>query len=176
VFNPEHDRVAQFRAGRLGASLVEDVLLEQRVEGLHGRVVRGRDDSSHRSIQLIRLQDPLEGSGPELTASVAVNHHGALGLAPGDGLTKGRAGEIGRLPRVDRVADDAVREDVLDRAEVELALGYSVMSVSQTSLGAGARNSRWTRSSLTAGPGVLPDALRPFFVVVDQIRWVRQSL
>src|SRR5271163_3192747 len=38
------------------------------------------------------------------------------------------------------------------------------MSVSHTMSGAGAEKSRCTRSSATGGPGVLPDALRPFLV------------
>ena len=49
------------------------------------------------------------------------------------------------------------------------------MSVNHTSSTRAAWKLRWTRSSCTAGPGVFPEPLRPFFVVVDHTRWAMQS-
>ncbi len=46
LLDPGHDRDPQFLAG-VPNSAVEDVLLKQREEGLHGGVVAGRADASH---------------------------------------------------------------------------------------------------------------------------------
>jgi hypothetical protein len=47
------------------------------------------------------------------------------------------------------------------------AVGCSVMSVTHTWSGAGAVKSRCTRSSCTAGPGLLPLRRRPLRTVAD---------
>ena len=47
--------------------------------------------------------------------------------AAGDGVVQRGDGQPGLHPRVDGVADDPVGEDVLDRAEVELALAGAVL-------------------------------------------------
>lgn len=51
------------RAPGLG---VEDVVLQQAVEGLHGRVVPGSAHAPHRSDQAVVLQSPEELCGAEL--------------------------------------------------------------------------------------------------------------
>jgi len=50
-----------------------------------------------------------------------------LGGAPRDGVVERRDRESGLHPRVDRVADDPVGVDVLERAQVELALDRLVL-------------------------------------------------
>lgn len=46
ALDPGHDRNPEFFAGGPGTA-VEDVLLQQREEALHGRVVAGRTDPAH---------------------------------------------------------------------------------------------------------------------------------
>src|SRR5271165_4190351 len=154
---------------------VEDVLLEQRVEGLHRGVVTGRGDPSHRSPEPGRLEDGPDGPRAELPCSVGVDDHGARGLSAGDRLAQGRRRQLGSHAGPEGIADDAPGAQVLQETAVELALGCSVMSVSQTSSGWAAVKPRWIKSSWTAGPGSLPAARRPFFVVTDQIRCSRHS-
>jgi len=55
VLDPHEDRVGEL--GSRGPALaVQDVLLEQRVEGLHGGVVAGRRDPAHRPGEVVRLE------------------------------------------------------------------------------------------------------------------------
>jgi hypothetical protein len=60
VLDPHEDRVGEL--GSRGPALaVQDVLLEQRVEGLHGGVVAGRGDPAHRPGEVVRLEHRHEG-------------------------------------------------------------------------------------------------------------------
>ncbi len=61
AFDPDHDGDPQLLAGIPGAP-VEDVLLQQAEEALHGGVVTGRADTAHRSDQAVPLQRPLGGA------------------------------------------------------------------------------------------------------------------
>jgi hypothetical protein len=74
-FDPVDDPGAELVAG-LPALPVEDVLLEQREEGLHRGVVAARADAAHRADHLVVLvvrEASGEGSGTELAASVGVD-------------------------------------------------------------------------------------------------------
>ena len=50
----------------------------------------------------------------------------SVDIAERDGVSEGSDGEIGRHPGVDRVPDDAVGLEVLDRAEVLYPLAIAV--------------------------------------------------
>jgi len=66
------------------------------------------------------LEAGREGPGTELAAAVGVNDH-ADGVASGSRVVERVDSELGGHPGADRVADDALRADVFDRAAVELA-------------------------------------------------------
>ncbi len=59
----------------------------------------------------------------KLTASVAVDHAAGDVAAHHDGVLERPDSQVRLHPRVDGVSDDLVGEHVLDRAEIELALG-----------------------------------------------------
>jgi len=60
VLDPHEDRAGEL--GSRGPALaVQDVLLEQRVEGLHGGVVAGRGGPAHRPGEVVRLEHRHEG-------------------------------------------------------------------------------------------------------------------
>lgn len=128
LFDPGHDREAQLLSGGPAAG-VEDVLLQQREERLHRCVVSCGADASHRADEVEGVECGDELSGPELAASVAVDDAAAdRGQATvGDGVGEGVDGERCLHPVADRVADDPVGADVLDRAEVEPALTGPVL-------------------------------------------------
>ena len=63
VLDPLDDLVAELGTGPPAAATVEDVLLEQGVEGLYGGVVAGGADSTHRPGESRGLEDRPEGSG-----------------------------------------------------------------------------------------------------------------
>ena len=54
-FDPGDNRDPQLVTG-LPATAVEDVLLQQREEGLHRRVVTGGTDLAHRPVQVLLVQ------------------------------------------------------------------------------------------------------------------------
>src|SRR3954454_5929090 len=58
------------RSQTRSAGRVEDVLPQQREEGLHRCVVAGGADPAHRALQMVRLQRGNELPGPELTLSL----------------------------------------------------------------------------------------------------------
>src|SRR3954469_18367946 len=87
--DPGDDGLPQCLAG--GPVLaVEDVLLQQREEGLHGGVVSGRADSAHGSGQLMPVEGVDELPAAELRSALgmrdAAGHVAAVGMAPGDGV------------------------------------------------------------------------------------------
>src|SRR5665647_829467 len=59
AFDPGDDRQAKLIAG-VPAAPVQDVLLQQGEEGLHGGVVPGRPDPAHGSDQVVDGQSPDE--------------------------------------------------------------------------------------------------------------------
>jgi hypothetical protein len=70
------------------------------------------------------LRRPLESA---LRSAIRVNDATSHVTAHRDGVAQRAHGQLGLHPRVDRVADDPVGVDVLDRAEVELALAGAVL-------------------------------------------------
>jgi hypothetical protein len=69
--DPGHDRDPELFAG--GPDLtIEDVLLEQGEERLHGGVVATGTDLAHRSDQVVTAQGGHELPRPELAAPVGV--------------------------------------------------------------------------------------------------------
>ncbi len=110
---------------------IQDGLLQQREERLHGGVVAGRGDLAHGSDQVVTAQCGQELPGPELAAPVAVHdasgHVSTADPAAGNGGAECVHGQ-GRLHSVaDGVPHDPVRVHVLDRAQVDLALVGSVL-------------------------------------------------
>jgi len=57
LLDPGHDRDPQFLAGG-PRSAVEDVLLQQAEEGLHGRVVTCRPDPRYRANDPVQVERP----------------------------------------------------------------------------------------------------------------------
>jgi hypothetical protein len=72
ALNPHEDRVGEL-SSRGPAPAVQDVLLEQRVEGLHGGVVAGRRDPAHRPGEVARLEHRHEGPRSKLAPAVGMN-------------------------------------------------------------------------------------------------------
>jgi hypothetical protein len=62
-----------------------------------------------------------------LRSAIGVEHAAGDVTAPGDGVVERGHGQPGLHPRVDGVPDDPVGVDLLDRAEVELALTGAVL-------------------------------------------------
>src|SRR5699024_8139141 len=71
ALDPMRDGRSQFISGIPGPA-VEDVVLEQRKEALHGGVVAGRADPAHRSDHAVGADRPLHLLRPELRSSIAV--------------------------------------------------------------------------------------------------------
>ena len=70
------------------------------------------------------LRRPVDST---LAPAVAVNDHGSVRLAPGNSGTQGTDGQIRGHAIAQRVADDPIREDILDAAGVELAFRRRVL-------------------------------------------------
>ena len=129
---------------------------------LHRRVVPGRADSAHRSDHVVTAQSADEFPAAKLRSSIRVDHATGHVAAPGDGVVQRRDREPGLHPRVDRVAHDPVGVDVLERADVKLALvGPMFRDVADPQL------VRAVGSEHVPGPAVLVDDGAQ--VVVD--RW-----
>lgn len=84
AFDPGHDRDPQLVLGGPSAT-VEDVVLQQSEEALHGRVVSGRVDPGH----LVRVDRVLQFPQPKLAAPVRVQDTTSdrLALDPALGAT-----------------------------------------------------------------------------------------
>ena len=78
AFDPGHECDAKLGPGGPGTA-VQNVLLHEAEEALHGRIVPARGDSSHGSHQTMAGESALILLGSELAAPVGVDH------APGDG-------------------------------------------------------------------------------------------
>ena len=81
-FDPGDDRDAKLIAGGPAAP-VEHVLLEQREERLHGRVVAGGTDLAHRPDHLVTGERPVEFAGAKLRPAVRMQN--ATGHVPTTG-------------------------------------------------------------------------------------------
>lgn len=97
--DPGHDRDPEFFAGGPDAT-VEDVLLQQAEEGLHGRVVAGSSDPPYRSGHPVAVERPDELPGAELRSAIAVQNAPVDVSTPGHGVVQGGRGQAG-LHRVD---------------------------------------------------------------------------
>ena len=110
------------------ALAVQDVLLQQREERLHGGVVAAGPDAAHRAGQAVAAQSVRTKAADrnwlprsECTTTVPAGERSAMALRSAE------TARPGGHPGVHRVADDPVGVDVLDRAEVELALAGGVL-------------------------------------------------
>jgi hypothetical protein len=96
AFDPGDDCASECVAGGPGLS-VQDVLLQQRKEALHGRVVGGSGDLAHRADHGVTDQPAVELSGTKLSASTGVDdaagHFGTVDAASGDGVVQRSDGE-----------------------------------------------------------------------------------
>src|SRR5690606_6959781 len=119
AFDPGDDLDAELVAGLPAASAVQDVLLEQGEEGLHGGVVRGGADLAHRADHPVAGQGPGDLAGTELAAPIGVKDAAVDLTAAGDGDGDRGDDEAGLHPFVDGPPDDPVRPQVLDGAEVQ---------------------------------------------------------
>ncbi len=127
VLDPEPDCVVALVVGAPAAA-VEHVLLHQGPEGLHRGVVPGGGDSAHRALQPGDGQDRAEGPGTELggfnrsecTTTTPPGRRRAIAVR------KAVAASCAVI-RSSIAADDAVAEQVLDRAAVDLPLGGRVL-------------------------------------------------
>jgi len=72
LLDPGDHRQAEFLSG-VPALPVQDVLLQQGEEGLHGGVVTARADPAHRADEPVVGQGADEGPGTKLTAPVRMN-------------------------------------------------------------------------------------------------------
>jgi hypothetical protein len=124
VLDPGDDREPELLPD-LPAAPVEDVLLQQREERLHRRVVGAGPDAAHRAAQLVVVEGLDEGVGPELAAAVGM-HHSRDRSASQDGAGEGADGQLGGHPVGHGVADDPSAAGILDRAEVKLPLRRGV--------------------------------------------------
>ena len=120
-FDPSRDLRAQLVAifPRLA---VEQILPQEREERLHRRVVTGGGDPAHRSAQAMPAQCLGVGPASKLTTPIAVDHTSCNVASTADRVLQSSNGEVAGHPWSHRIADDAVAEHVLDRAQVELAL------------------------------------------------------
>ena len=99
LFDPGDDGEAQLFL-RFPASSVEDVLLQECVERLDGRVVGRGGDSSHRADESIVLQHHHEFPGSKLRSAVGM-HLRAGGVTQRDGVRESRDGQVRRHPITD---------------------------------------------------------------------------
>jgi hypothetical protein len=83
---------------------------------------------AHGADHVVVAQGVNEFPAPKLAAAVTMNHAAGDIATARHRTTEGLGGQSGLHPRVDGVADDAVREQVFDRTDVELALAGAVFS------------------------------------------------
>src|SRR5690625_541108 len=126
AFDPVHDGSPELVSGGPG-SAVEDVVLQQGEEALHGRVVTARADSAHRSEHPVPPDRLLHLLRSELRSSIAVQDAASYLAPPGDSAVQSVDRQAGLHSRVDRIPDYPARVDVLDRTQVELALAGAVL-------------------------------------------------
>jgi hypothetical protein len=89
-------------------------------------LVACRADSPYRADDPVVVEGPEELPGPELRSAIAVQNAPVDVSTPGNSVVEGCDGQAGLHPCVDRVSDDPLAEDVLDRAEIQLAFAGGV--------------------------------------------------
>src|SRR5690606_2322565 len=101
--DPGHDRDPELLPGG-PVPAIQDVLLQQREERLHGRVVPGSTHATHRSDHVVSVQGVDEFPAAKLRSAIRV--HDATGdvTAPGDGAVERGDSEPGLHPVADGVA------------------------------------------------------------------------
>ena len=159
-FDPGDDRDPQLLAGGPAAP-VQDVLLQQREERFHRGVVAGgrRPGPSIRPGRGGAARPGTSGTGIAIPGRSGPRSRRRRPTRAATALSEGVDGEPGLHPVADGVAHDPAGVDVLDRAQVELALAGGVLGdVGQPQLvrRRSAVKSRSTRSSWAGGPGFLP--------------------
>src|SRR5699024_357335 len=117
--DPGNDRDPELLSGP-PALAVQDVLLEQRKEGLHRGVVASGTDLPHRSDEVVTVQSVHELPRPKLRPAVRMHDAASDATAAGSGVVQGVHRQTRLHPGVHGVADDPAGEHVLDGAEVEL--------------------------------------------------------
>jgi hypothetical protein len=145
------DRDPEMLAGGPGAA-VQDVLLQQREEGLYGGVVAGSTDRLWiRPWRAVPEHVRTSGCEIDRVQPVGVDHAAGDLSAAGGSVLQGGDCEPGLHPGVDRVAHDLLGVDVLDCAQAQLRFASlvrcSVMSASHSWFGAWAVKFRRTRSA-----------------------------
>ena len=124
--DPSDDRDAQLLAS--GPDLaVQDVLLQEAEEALHGGVVSGRADPAHRSDHGMPGESAHVLPASKLRSPVGMQHAAGDVTTPGDRVVQRVDRDAGLHPRVDRIAHDPVGEHVLDRAKVKLAFQRAML-------------------------------------------------
>ena len=91
AFDPGDGRDAEFLSG-VSAPAVQDVLLQQREEALHGGVVPGGPDSAHGADHVVAAQGDNEFPASELTSPVAVDDAAGDIAAAGPGRSRNGCG------------------------------------------------------------------------------------
>lgn len=102
-FDPPEDRDPQLLTSVPGMA-VQDVLLEQGEEALHGRVVAGGTDSAHGSDHAVAVQCVDELPASKLRSPVRVDHAAGDVTAPGHGVVERCDGQPRLHPRRHREA------------------------------------------------------------------------
>ena len=83
--DPDHDGQAQFFSGA-PALAVQDVLLQQREERLHRRVIASSADAAHRACHLVMLEVVRRSIEPGQYTSIKFTEHlGLEGIKPSVG-------------------------------------------------------------------------------------------
>lgn len=88
VLDPGDDGEMELLAGPPHPLLVEDVLLQERVERLHCGVVGRGGDPAHRPLEPVHREQALEAPRAEGTPAVRVNDDGAVGVATREGVAQ----------------------------------------------------------------------------------------
>ena len=124
--DPGDDRDSQILAGDPDVT-VKDVLLQQAEERLHGGVVPGSTDPTHRSDHGMTGKGTYVFPTSKLRSAVGMEHAAGAVTTPGDGVVQCVDCDRGFHPRVDRITDDTVGEHVLDRTNVQFAFKCSML-------------------------------------------------
>ena len=97
ALDPGHDRDPQLVAGRPSLA-IEDVLLEEREERLHRRVVAGRADLAHRPDHVVAGERSVEFPGTKLRSAIRMQDAPGDVTAAGNGVVERRHGDAGLHP------------------------------------------------------------------------------
>lgn len=100
------------------APAIQDILLQQREERLHGRVVGAGRYPAHRATQYIHRQRHGASTGAKLTAAIGVNHCVAR-TALFDSIIECVDGKLRSHAVRHTLTDDPVGEGVLNHAQIQ---------------------------------------------------------